>query len=93
MKFVLVKEVNGVEEVSTVEANSPEEAMQVGSFEDFTSGRIEDNDIATVGIYEVGGTYNHLIAINRLGEMGHWANTRIEELKEKIRELTGDYDD
>lgn len=90
MKFVLVREVNGVEETSTVEADNPTHALTVGSFEDFMSGRTSANDIATTGVYEVGGEYNHLITISEDMEMRRWANSRIEELEQKIKELTGE---
>ena len=90
MKFVLVREVNGVEEVSTVEAENPTHALTVGSFEDFISGRISNNDISTTGIYEVGGEYNHLISINEGIDMRRWASSRIEELQQEIKELTGE---
>lgn len=89
MKFVVVKEVNGKEESVMVNAEDPNEAIMKAMFKDFESGRVSENDIATVGVYEV-SSYNHLIKINEEADFIRWSNNRIEELKQKIKELTGE---
>lgn len=87
MKFVIVNEVDGVNEFKVVEAENAIEALNEDwDVTDILSGKNQGKEVATVGIYEV-GNFNHLVTINNDMHIRSWANSRIEELKSEIEAL------
>ena len=93
MKFLVERTVDGISKFNVVEAESPIEAMKKDDLETFLgvitgvknerSVEIENHEVGTVGIYEI-GQINHLEAIVESAEKMSWANNRIEELSNKI---------
>lgn len=86
MKFVVIQEVNGKEVANVVEAESPIEAIHTLTFNVFFHGESKGKDVATIGVYDI-GNYNHLIAIDDKAQFASWAQGRIDELKDKLKEF------
>lgn len=80
MKFVIVNEVDGMEQFTVVDADTPIEAMHQDSFNIFMDAETFDNhEVATVGIYEVGAV-NHLVAIADNHEVHSFYRKKLESI-------------